>query len=327
IFLMRHDTDEFNRWEASQKFMTRLMLQEIRKVKKAPSTEALKTSIRASIRELAVAFQQILSTDSLDKAIVAQMLSLPSESFLAEQLETVDAAAIHTVRETAKGVLAEILRETLLDVYHQNQARGPFSVDAKTVGQRSLKNMALGYLTALDDDATLQLCQEQYARASNMTDEMQALTFLANRDYPGRQQALDAFSEKWQDDPLVMNIWFGIAAASRLTDINQIETLLTHPRFDINNPNKIRALIGTFCSVNHIQFHAEDGSGYRFLADQIVRLNTVNPQIASRLLTPLTRWRKFDNRRQSLMKAGIKRILKISDLSRDVYEIAHKSLK
>lgn len=325
IFLMRYDTDGFNRWEAAQKLMTRIILQRIEQ-QPTSSCEKLKASLEADTGELAEAFRQILKKTDLDKAIIAQMLTPPNESFLAEQLEVVNVGTVHTVRETIRQVLAENLQETLLEVYQNNQESGPFSIDATAVGQRSLKNVALGYLITLTDDAALQLCLDQYESAENMTDEMQALTFLANRDYPGRQQALDAFSRKWQDDQLVMNIWFSIQATSKLTDINTVKNLLLHPRFEINNPNKIRALIGAFCGVNHINFHKSDGSGYQFLGDQIERLNRTNPQIAARLLTPLTRWRKYDQKQQSLMKSQIRRILELSDLSEDVYEIATKSL-
>ena len=326
IFLMRHDTDGFNRWEAAQKLMTRIILQRIKQYKKNATADQLKASIAADISEPADAFRQILSSQHLDKEIVAQMLSIPSESYLAEQLEIVDVQAVHTIRETVKTALAESLQDELLEVFQSNQRTGPFSTDPKAVGQRSLKNVALGYLMTLPDESILNHCLEQYQQADNMTDEMQALTFLANREYPGRQEALDAFSRKWQDDPLVMNIWFSLQATSKLTNINTIEQLLQHSRFDIKNPNKIRALIGAFCSGNHVNFHAENGSGYKFLADQIKNLNQINPQIAARLLTPLTRWRKFDGKRQSLMKSQIKRILEIKDLSKDVYEIAFKSL-
>ncbi len=319
IFLMQHDTDEFNRWEAAQKLMTGIILQQIGQKESG--------SIPGAIAKPADAFRRVLSEGEFDKAIIAQMLSLPSETFLAEQLKTVDVAAVHNIREKVKQVLAENLKQTLLDVFQANQCTGPFSNDAKAVGQRSLKNTALGYLMSIKDDAILRLCLEQYEKADNMTDEMQALSFLANKDYPDRQHALDAFARKWQDDPLVMNIWFSIQAASKLSNITTVQDLLNHPRFDIKNPNKIRALIGTFCSTNHINFHTADGSGYQFLADQIERLNTINPQLAARLLTPLTRWRRYDRKRQSLMKSQIKRILKVPKLSKDVYEIAHKSLK
>jgi len=326
IFLMRYDTDEFNRWESSQKLMTRVIMQQLDQNITPLAPDDLKKAVSAEVSELADAFRQIISQDDLDKAIIAQMLLLPSETFLAEQLETVNVAAVHHTREAVRQVLAEKLKETLLEVYHSCQDSGPFSVDAEAVGKRSLKNVALGYLMSLEDESTLVLCQEQYGKADNMTDEMQALTFLANQNYPGRDQALTAFSEKWQEDPLVMNIWFTIQATSKLTDIATIEHLLSHPRFDIKNPNKIRALIGAFCSANHINFHVEDGSGYKFLADQIERLNTINPQLAARLLTPLTRWRRYDTSRQPLITSQIKRILEIPDLSRDVYEIASKSL-
>ncbi|NQU63909.1 MAG: aminopeptidase N, partial [SAR324 cluster bacterium] len=326
IFLMRYDTDAFNRWEATQKLMTRIILRRVKQQTVGSSSETLKKAIKIDIKKLADTFRQILLGTGWDKAIIAHLLVLPNESFLAEQLETVDVQALHTVREAVRYALAANLRETLLAVFRTNQSTAPFNIDPDSVGQRSLKNVALGYLMTLPDDSILFHCLEQYKNADNMTDEMQALTFLANRDYSERQRVLDAFSRKWQDDPLVMNIWFTIQATSKLTTVNTVKSLMQHPRFEINNPNKIRALIGAFCSVNHINFHTADGSGYQFLADQIERLNRTNPQIAARLLTPLTRWRKYDGKQQSLIKSQIKRILEISDLSQDVYEIASKSL-
>ena len=319
IFLMQHDTDEFNRWEASRKLLTGILLQRITQEEQTPIAEAL--------AQPANAFRQILTEKKMDDAIIALIISLPTETFLSEQLETIEVDAVYHIRKEAGKALAKQLKDILLKVYRDCQETGPYSIDAKAVGKRSLKNAALGYLMFLEENEPLALCQKQFESATNMTDEMQALTFLANRDYPGRQQALDSFCRKWKDDTLVMNIWFSIQASSSLSDVSNIRSLMDHPQFDQGNPNKIRALIGTFCGANHIRFHAADGSGYQFLGDRIEQMNQLNPQLAARLLTPLIKWKRYDSNRQSLMKAQLKRILDISDLSRDVFEIAHKSLK
>jgi aminopeptidase N len=179
----------------------------------------------------------------------------------------------------------------------------------------------------LDDLAIRNLCLEQYQQADNMTDEISAVAMLANLDCPEREQVLTAFYARWQHEPLVVDKWFALQATSQLPDtLVRVKLLLHHPAFTIKNPNKVRALIGAFCQANPVRFHEVSGAGYVFLADQVLEIDALNPQIAARLLGVLSHWRRYDDHRQDLMKYQLERILKAPRLSPDVYEIATKSL-
>jgi aminopeptidase N len=167
----------------------------------------------------------------------------------------------------------------------------------------------------------------QYQTANNMTDVMAALSALSNSQAPQRVQALTDFESKWQDDPLVMDKWFSVQAMAKLPGtLRQVKSLMDHPAFSIRNPNKVRSLVGAFCSGNLVNFHAADGSGYTFLIDNVLTLDGLNPQVAARMLRIMSRWRRYDESRQALMKAQFERVLAKSDVSKDVFEIASKSL-
>jgi aminopeptidase N len=191
-----------------------------------------------------------------------------------------------------------------------------------------LRNTALAWLLHIDDEEGRTLATSQFNEADNMTDRMGALRALVNSGYEKEQeQALADFYQQWKDDPQVVEQWFAVQSGSTRTGgLRKVHELMEHPAFTIKNPNKVRALIGAFAGQNLINFHAADGSGYRFLADLVIQLNVLNPQIASRQLAPLTRWRKYDSARQALMKAELERILASGELSSDVYEVVSKSL-
>jgi aminopeptidase N len=160
-----------------------------------------------------------------------------------------------------------------------------------------------------------------------MTDVSAALHCLANSEAPEREEALEAFYRKWQHDPLVMDKWFTLQATSKRPDtLEQVKRLMDHPAFNIKNPNKVRALIGAFCHGNPARFHDRSGAGYVFHGDQVLALDSLNPQVAARLLGAATRWRKYDEERQKMMRAQLERIVAAPGISRDVYEIASKSL-
>ena len=320
VFLMSHDSDGFNRWEAGQKLSVDII-------------QGLITDYRAG-RELVLdsllvtAFQKVLSDPGLDQAMVAKVLLLPSEAYLGELAEEIDVEAIHNVREFVRKSLATQLQDLFMDCYRNNRSEGTYELNAAAIAQRRLQNLSLAYLMALNSPVVLELAQEQFQNADNMTDSLSALTQLANSEFSKeRDVALDAFYQQWQDDSLVVNQWFSVqASASRENALEQVQLLLEHPAFDFKNPNRVRALIGVFCNQNPVGFHRPDGKGYRFLSEQIIKLDAMNPQIASRLLTPLTRWKKYDGQRKELMTTELKRILNIKGLSKDSYEIASKSL-
>ncbi len=318
MFLMARDTDEFNRWDAAHTLAQRTLLG---LVAKRQAGQPL--SVEAGFVD---AFAQALNDREADKALLSEVLSLPSESTLGDQMAVVDVEAIHAAREWLKRELASRLRDDLLQIHRENEQAG-FDVSHASMARRSLKNLALGYLMQLDDPELHALAMKQFDGADNMTDVMAALGSLAHVDCPQREQALNAFEARWRDDPLVMDKWFAVQATSRLPGtLDRVKALMEHPAFSIRNPNKVRSLVGAFCSANLTGFHAADGSGYRFLTDQVLTLDALNPQIAARMLRIMSRWRRYDPARQSLMKAEFERVLARQDVSRDLFEIASKSL-
>ena len=326
IVLMSRDSDGFNRWEASQQLGLHAIHQAMKVYQQGGDLKNW-----ALEPDLIAAYRSILQDDSLDKAMVAYMLSLPSEAYLSELADLVDVEAIHYSRTAVRIALAHALRDELMRVYQDYDHQQPYSATADAIAARSLKNVALGYLMLLNDDALVQACEQQYRTSNNMTDVMAALTQLVNSSSPLAQQlavkALDDFYQRWQHESLVVNQWLTVQASCVLPGtLATVKKLQQHPAYDGKNPNKIRALISSFCNGNPINFHANAGVGYEFLADQIIALNSQNPQIASRLLTPLTKWKKYNVQRQSLMKAQLERIMAVSDLSKDVYEVVSKSL-
>ncbi|WP_260291310.1 aminopeptidase N [Sedimenticola hydrogenitrophicus] len=316
MFLMAHDSDGFCRWDAAQTLAQRVLLQGVADPDGAVPTGFIE------------AFREALSDRATDPALLTEVLTLPSESYLGDQMAVVDVEGIHRARERLKTTLAGELREELLALYQAHAVPGAYRPDAASIGQRSLRNLALAYLMQLDEAAIRQRCVDQYRAGNNMTDVISALALLADRDTPETAQLLEAFYRQWRDDPLVLDKWFSLQALSKRSDtLQQVQALLHHPAFSIANPNKVRALIGAFCSGNAVRFHAADGSGYRFLGDRVLELDGLNPQVASRLVRLMARWRRYDPARQQLMQAQLERILKTEGVSRDVFEVASKSLE
>ena len=325
-FLMSYDSDGFNRWDAGQ----RLALNVIQGlVADDLAGRALELDQR-----LVSAFAAVLEDNSPDKAMLALILTLPTEAYISEMADVVEVAAIHRARQFVREALGRTLSEPLHRIYTENQQAlegETYQPTAEQIGQRSLKNLALAYLVAGQQQDSLSLVQHQLANASNMTDTMAALTCLLNDPREQAQQlvpdALGQFYERWQAESLVVNQWFQAQAMCSLPGgLERVEQLMQHKAFGIKNPNKVRAVIGAFCNANPVNFHREDGAGYRFLADNVILLNDINPQIASRLLAPLSKWRRYPKAQQLLMEAQLQRIMTSPNLSKDVYEIAGKSL-
>jgi aminopeptidase N len=318
LFLMANDSDEFNRWDAGQQLAVKLMLQLIRDFQQGKKLKLPPSFISA--------FNKILGSSMEDKAFQAFALSLPAETYLADFMDVIDPTAIHEVRRSLQRVLAKELRETFFAVYYTNQDAGPYKADQVSVGRRSLKNICLAYLMELDEPGIRKLCMEQFRTAGNMTDVIAGLANLANTDCPERSDALAAFYETWKEDPLVMDKWLSLQALSRLPNaLETVKSLMHNPVFNIRNPNKVRSLIGAF-SANTVRFHDPGGEGYAFLADQVLAIDPMNPQIAARLVSAFTMWKRYDKKRQALMKEQLERILGTPKLSKDVHEIVSKSL-
>jgi len=316
-FLMACDPDPFARWDAGQQFAIKLLMDMVDAGQVDPAAAA----------PFLDAMARVLDDTDLDKAFKAEIMSLPSEEYLSEQLTVIDPDAVHTAREALRLTLARQLSDPLLATYNANKTNEAFSPDARFAGQRALKNTALSYLGALQAPDSMALVEAQYRTADNMTDCMAALSVLSRSDHPLRNEALDDFYGRWRDNPLVTDKWLALQATAPLpTTLDTVQGLLHHPAFSIKNPNKVRALIGAFSAANPTCFHRADGGGYAFLADRILELDKLNPQVAARLVGPLGRWRRFDSARQDLMKKQLTRIADADSLSRDVYELVAKSL-
>jgi aminopeptidase N len=223
--------------------------------------------------------------------------------------------------------LAFALRDEFLSIYQQNQSDTDYAPSAEQIARRSLKNVALSYLMSIEDEEGVELTKEQFEADHNMTDVRAALTLLVHSSRGDiADPALKAFGEQWAHDPLVMDQWFSLQVTRPQSDaLDRVKYLMGHPAFSLKNPNRVRALIGAFVGQNRINFHRLDGEGYRLLADVVIELNKLNPEIAARIITPLTRWRRFDDQRQALMKAELERI-RAEDLSPNVYEVVEKAL-
>lgn len=320
--LFKYDLDLFNRWEAGQKYAMKLILRLIQDFQKGEKLHLPDDFIDGYIYLL-----QTLE----DKLLLAEMLILPSEKYIAEQMKIVDVDAIHAVREFMLFEIAKQLKNLLIAVYQKNHNKdSAYKFDMNEVGKRQLKNTCLGYIMALNEAdmcETYGMNQFKMSLSGNMTDTMAALRALSNIDGPQRDQALSEFYTKWQKDPLVVDKWFALQATSKVSDaLSQVKKLITHPAFDIKNPNKVYSLVGAFCNQNLVHFHAKNGEGYEFLAGIVLQLNAINPQIAARMVTPLTNWKRYDSGRQKLMKQQLEIILKEKKLSKDVYELVSKSL-
>ncbi len=213
-------------------------------------------------------------------------------------------------------------------MYAENAGSGEYRIDGESIGRRALKNACLGYLARIGDEAAITLAEGQFNTAGNMSDSMAALASLASQPIEARERALAAFYARWRDEPLVVDKWLGIQATASLPDtLERVRALTEHEAFTLKNPNKVRALIGAFASANPACFHAIDGASYAFLADYVLKLDALNPQVAARLTGPFTQWRKYEPKRQALMQAQLQRLLAAPGLSKDVFEVVSKSLQ
>lgn len=315
-FLMANDNDGFNRWDAGNRLATGVLLEGV----KSESAQLDEILLRA--------FRSVLISEDLDHASKALLLALPSEAYLGQQMVPCDVDGIHDVRKTVQKQLSTALASEWLATFKTLSGIQEYQPKAEDVGKRSLKNLALSYLMALESDEAVELCLDQYNQANNMTDQGAAFRLLVHSSREEKQQVIQDFYSQWQDEALVVDQWFMIQATSpQPGTLDSVKQLMQHDAFEITNPNKVRAVIGAFCNNNPIHYHALDGSGYAFLADQVIQLNKLNPQIAARLMGAITRWKQFDQQRQDLMVTQIKRIMAEPDLSPDVYEVASKSLQ
>ena len=266
-----------------------------------------------------------LKSNALDPAFKAEAILMPSESLIADRMETVDPDAIHASREQLRAAIAHELGDALLAAHRSDGVAGD-DLSPRAKGIRRLRTVALGLLAAGDQGTAAALAKAQFDRADNMTDRQGALSVLASLDARERQAAFDAFYDRFHDDPLVLDKWFALqAAAARADTVDRVEALARHPDFTMSNPNRLRSLAGQF-GANHWAFHEPSGRGYDFLSEMIIAADALNPQAAARLVPPFGRWRRFEPKRAKLMRQALEKIVAKPGLSKDVFEQASKSL-
>jgi len=319
MFLMQHDSDAFSRWNAGQQLMTNIIMFLIKTYQNKQPLILLP--------DLVNTFKNILHDDQLDDDFIALLLSFPNFTYLIELMDVADVEAIFYVREFIKTELVKNLSADLLNCYKKKARYKKYTIDSDGIGRRSLKNLCLYYLTYLNHQDIIDLCLEQFNTANNMTDIIGSLRALVDLDVPETTKALKKFYNKWQHEDLVINKWLELQAVSKLPNtIKNVKALSKSPAFDIKNPNKVYSLIRTFCRSNQMHFHDKKGGGYKFLSDQVIKLDKINPLLAAHIIEPLTNWQKFASSWQSLMKKQLLRIKGQSKLSKNVYEIVAKSL-
>ncbi len=310
-FLMVHDSDGFNRWEAGQTYA-------IRAINRLIDTDDLEEGLLESLESLL----DLAIQGKEDKALLAKALGLPDVQIIAQTREVVDPDAIYNARERVKEAFAKRCADKLLSVYKANLETGAFSITPDAMARRSLKNTVLGYI---DDPA---LAAEQYKKATNMTDRVAALSVLTDHEGAEKDSAFADFYARFKDYPLVVDKWFSLQAIGvNDNTIRNVRGLAEHKDFTLKNPNRVRSLYGAFAMNNPVGFHRADGAGYTLLKEAVISLNGINPQIAARMLTPLREWRRYTQDRQAKMKMALQEIAEVPKLSPDVFEIVSKSLK
>ena len=315
--LLAHDSDPFNRWEAGQRLFGDLILRNASRLSRGEATH-WPASVVAAARKV------LLSTS--DSAFIAEVLTLPGEATLAEQMEVVDPEVLHAARNGLARALAIGLEDDLVRTYERLAPVGAYRCDTTEASRRRLRNLCLGYLNELDVPTYRALAVRQFGSADNMTDQFAALSVLANSTGEEGEKALAAFYQRWQHEALVVDKWLAVQSTSRRDDtLARVECLTTHAAFDLKNPNKVYSLLRSF-GANHRHFHAGDGSGYCFLAAQIAVLDPINPQVAARLARCFDRWRKFDAQRQAHARAALVSLHEREGVSRDVFEVVDKVL-
>jgi len=320
IFLMTHDTDDFNRWDQNRQIFLVLLHQMI---------HAYQNNAPMSVNELFLAALESLITPPIeDKILITEMLKIPSEKeiahYCADMNETIDPDAIHHARNKMKEIISNQFVELFKALYDKNNTMNQYEYDPGEVENRSIKNIALDYLVTCN---MADLALNQFKNSDNMTDTFAALQSLSRSDHEIFQDACDLFYEKWRNEPLVVDKWFSVQACAPMENaLGKINDLLNHQAFTLKNPNRVHALIGSFIKNNHYHFHCKSGAAYELLGDIVLELDAINPQIASRMVAAFNHWRKYDDSRQAMMKQQLNRILDCDQLSKDVYEIVSSAL-
>lgn len=319
-FLMKHARNEFSRWDAAQLLLANYVKLNVVRYQQSQPLELPMHVIDA--------FRAILLNKDIDPALAAQILTLPSENEMAELFTVIDPKAIHDVLHAITRGLANEMADEFIAVYHSIHT-GAYRVDHQDIAKRALRNICLYYLAFIDDKEQVdQLVAAQYYQADNMTDTVAALSAAMSAELPCSYQLMDEFEQRWHQDGLVMDKWFALQATNPAFDaLDKVRSLMNNRSFSLSNPNRVYSLLRTFFANNLVAFHAEDGRGYQFLQEVLTELNSRNPQVASRLIEPLIRWKRYDEARQSLMRATLEQLKVLENLSGDLFEKITKALE
>jgi aminopeptidase N len=320
-FLMANDSDLYNRWQAAQDYATRVLVDAVKAIragKRPAKPSAFVGALGVTLRDA-----------SLEPGYRAQFMFLPSESDLARVIaRDVDPLAIHKARKALRKAIGATHYRALVETYRDYEPEGSYSPAPQAAGKRALRNAALGYLVSRGRAEDIAQVVAHFANATNATDEVSALAMLSELRSPERTKAFARFYERWKGDHLVIDNWFAYQAASPLSSaLPTVVKLTRHPLFSIKNPNKVRALIGTFAMGNPINFNRPDGRGYEFVADRVLEIDAFNPQVAARLLSAFRSWKAMEVNRRRLAKKTLQRVAKTKPLSRDTAEIVSRMLE
>ncbi|MAG29500.1 MAG: aminopeptidase N [Deltaproteobacteria bacterium] len=318
-FLMAHDEDPFNRWDAGQQLALDLLV--------AATAEIERGAVPPVDEDFLAAWGRVLVDESLDGSLRALALMLPAERVIAQEMETIRPDSIHSARELLGGALAKAHADTLWSAYEALGPMGPYRHEKEAIDRRRLRATVLRSLAWTGDEAAIEAAWAQFEAADSMTDAQGAFVTLADQEHARRDEVIESFFERWKEDPLVLDKWFSIQAGSKRADtLGRVKQLSEHADFTLGNPNRVRALVGAFCAGNQVRFHDATGEGYVFLADAVLALDGANPQVASRMASIFNDWRRYDDARQSAMQAQLDRIASSGSLSKDVYEIVSRAL-
>ncbi|WP_025770786.1 aminopeptidase N [Thioalkalivibrio sp. HK1] len=332
VFLIAHESDPFNRWDAAQEYAMRLMLERIEDPSRDSAPGKAPEKEKDSAADFIDALRRLLLDRKMDPALIADALTLPLESSIADRMtdrgQRIAIDAIHEVREGLRLQIACQLADDLSSVRKACHSEAPYRFVGVDVGRRSLKNLCLDYLMELNDPKTRKDCIRQFESANNMTDTLAALRCLANdSEGEARDPLIESFHDRWKNDPLVIDKWFSIQATGRRPDtLERVVELMAYPTFDITNPNRVRSLIGAFCHANQHRFHDISGEGYRFFGRYALEIDGFNPQVAARLFQAASRWRHLDDHRSDLLRRELEHALESPDLSKDSHEVISKTL-
>ncbi|TNZ94238.1 aminopeptidase N [Vibrio parahaemolyticus] len=316
IFLMKHATNDFARWDASQMLLAKYIRQNVTNVQTGSEVQLSE--------DLIDAFRGVLLDENLEPAFIAQVFSLPSINEITGWYKQIDVDAVDTVLNSITVSLSAALEDELSATYHTLK-QAEYTIDHAAIGKRALRNQCLQFLAHTDKGNTL--VKAQYEAANNMTDTIAAMSAANSAQLECREELMADYSDKWKHDGLVMDKWFALQGTNPAEDaLEKVKATMNHEAFSLKNPNRTRSLIGSFLAANPVRFHDKSGSGYQFAGEILRQLNDSNPQVASRMIDPLLKFRKYDKARQAMIRAELEKLKAMDNLAKDLFEKVTKAL-